>query len=157
VIKEPDEQSTPWNMYGIFGCVWRGALGGMIGSLGFILFMAAKRPNDALAIAYLPIILPITATVGAMIGLIIGLLHFVRGLRVGRLIGAVIGTTVSTCLWMVYLYFRGNEPQEFSWLDLFGASLLFGLIIGALPGLFSVPKRAVAKGNFARAAGKQNL
>jgi hypothetical protein len=115
----------------------------MIGPLTFILFMAAKRPNDALAIGYLPIILPITGTVGAMIGLIIGLLSFVGEQRVGRLIGAVIGTTLSMCLWMVYLYLRGNQPREFSGLYFFSASLLFGLIIGAIPGLVSVPRKMV--------------
>jgi hypothetical protein len=118
----------------------------MIGPLTFILFMAAKRPNDALAIANLHIILPVTAAVGAIIGLIIGLLHFVRGLRVGRLFGVVIGTALSTCLWMVLVYLdRVNDPQEFSWLILLGRSVFLGLIVGALPGLFSVPKKVVSR------------
>ena len=133
--------NTGTNLSEIFRCVWRGALGGTIGPLGFVLFMAAKRPNDALAMAFLPIILPITGAFGGMIGLIIGLLYFVRELRVGRVLGAVIGTALSTCLWMIYLCFRGNEHGTFSWLDFFASSLLFGLIIGALPGLLSGPQK----------------
>lgn len=48
----------------VLRCAWRGALGGMIGPLLFVLFLAAKRPNDAIAIAHLPIILPTTAAAG---------------------------------------------------------------------------------------------
>lgn len=143
--KDENQQIKHRRSSAIFRCAWRGGLGGMIGPLGFILFMAARRPNDALAIAYLPIILPITAAVGAMIGVIIGLLHFVRGLRVGRIIGVVIGTALATCLLMlvVYLYFGGNESHEFSWLTFLERSLILGLIVGALPGLFSVPQKMV--------------
>jgi hypothetical protein len=125
----------------ILKCVWRSALAGTIGPLCFILFMAAKRPNDVLAISYLPIILAITATVGAIIGFIIGLLHFVRGLKIGRLTGFLIGAALSTALSVVLVYLdRANDPLEFSWLNFFGRSVLLGLIVGALPGLFSVPK-----------------
>lgn len=128
----------------IFRCTWRGGLAAMIGPLGFILFMAARRSNDVLAIAYLPIILPIVATVGAFIGLIIGLLHFVRGLKVGRFIGIFIGTALSTGLSLVLVYLdRANDPQGFSWLNFFGRAVFLGLIVGALPGLFSVSKKMV--------------
>lgn len=124
---------------------WRGALGGMIGPLVFVLFLAAKRPNDAIAIAHLPIILPTTAAVGALIGVLIGFLQFVARLRFGRFAAVVVAATFPACLWMIHLYVRDNDPQEFSWPNSIGWSIFIGLIIGALPGFLAARKK-IARG-----------
>lgn len=127
---------------GIWSFIWRGAIGGIIAPLAFILFSAYRRPNDALALIYLPLILPLTGLVGVMIGLIIGHLQKVAGMRIGTFKRLLIGSGFAMCLWILYRYARGDEGRQYTLLEYAFETVLFGSVLGVLPSLMArAPKK----------------
>ena len=136
-------QSSEIHMTEISRFVWRGALGGMIGPTGFVLYVAYSQPGQFLAIAYLPIILLVTAVVGALIGRIIAQLHFEAGLRAGIVLRLVVGVGFAACFWTIYSCLRGNEWLTVSWKNLVTETAFFASIMGAFPAILARPKTDV--------------
>lgn len=120
--------------------IWRGALGGTIGPLLFVTYTMFMNPYNIPGLLYIPIILFITGVIGGTIGAIIWVCYVKAGKNFGIFKRAIIGVIFSMCLWKLYQYTRVNYGIPLSWSQSLYEVTIFGVIIGALPGIMARPK-----------------
>jgi hypothetical protein len=116
-----------------------------MGPLLFSLSLMLRNPNDMLAAPYLPLILFITGTAGGVIGAILWAYHLHTGKSLHVAARAVVGIAFVMVLWGLYEQSREHYGVRPSRRQLIQEATLFGVVVGALPGIIARAKRAECK------------
>ena len=117
------------------GHLWKGALGGALGMLALIGYVAYRDPYTLVAGPSLLLLLLIGGANGMLLG---GLLHVcdrVGHSRVGAIFRILFSTIITSALLAIYFYLHegiGDDPKRFLL-----NCLLLGLLLGGLAGATS--------------------
>jgi hypothetical protein len=128
---KPEPDLTP------FRFAWRGALGGLIGPVGLVLFFVWRDPNPMVVVYLFPFGLVAAvggAVVGAISGFIIGL-FFTDGMRIGFVVRLAItlGISVLPPLVLVILFNGPNAQGAINFM------ILMTLTLGLMPAITTSP------------------
>src|SRR4051812_38363098 len=123
-------------MKGVWSCVWRGALGGIMGSIILLLLSAL---NYRLTLGYIPysylfivagvaVALPVGIMIGAIIGVVIRLLEF----KTERSLGVVMRALAGVIIALITSFGMSSSSAKNE------RATLAGSIINSLPWMFTL-------------------
>jgi multisubunit Na+/H+ antiporter MnhC subunit len=130
----------------------RGALGGAIGWLLLVSYIAYKRPFNALALPYAPLI---GAIIGTLIGVIIWACFLLAKRNLGIIVRSLIGVGLASVAVLLLILsesrtkslYQGNRPVEnveissgYSRGEFMTEMVVIVLLSGALPAAMARPK-----------------
>ena len=127
----PSKPATPR----LWSCLWRGAIGGALGTLVVLSYAIYRDPYALLAGSGLLILVLLGSADGSFIGVMIWFSSRLIRRRLAWGFRIVLGTTVTAALIASYLYLQEGIGDTPGWFIL--DSVLFGLVVGGSAGAMS--------------------